>query len=304
MPAMNEIRNEFSWSKSRDEIFQTCPRQYYFNYYAYWGGWERGAPERTRQIYMLRNLKNRFMWAGEKAHQCIKHTLRNLQRGISILDADDIVSITLHQMRDEFRSSRDRRYRVYPKTCALFEHEYELDISDEQWKAIADDVEHCLRNFYGSKIFSLLKGLPRERWLEIEDFSSFYLDGTRIWAVIDCSFQSEEGVTIIDWKTVRGTESDLSLQLSCYAMYGVEKWRTRPEEIKLVEYNLLSNQSAEFLVTAGEINNTKTYIRGSIADMRSLLADVENNVPREEGFFKKIEDERIRNRCNFRKVCD
>jgi hypothetical protein len=207
-------------------------------------------------------------------------------------------------MRDEFRSSRDRRYRVYPKTCALFEHEYELDISDEQWKAIADDVEHCLRNFYGSKIFSLLKGLPRERWLEIEDFSSFYLDGTRIWAVIDCSFQSEEGVTIIDWKTVRGTESDLSLQLSCYAMYGVEKWRTRPEEIKLVEYNLLSNQSAEFLVTAGEINNTKTYIRGSIADMRSLLADVENNVPREEGFFKKIEDERIRNRCNFRKVCD
>jgi hypothetical protein len=30
---MTEIRNEFSWSKSRDEIFQTCPRQYYFNYY-------------------------------------------------------------------------------------------------------------------------------------------------------------------------------------------------------------------------------------------------------------------------------
>jgi hypothetical protein len=304
MQAMTEIQNEFSWSKSRDEIFQTCPRQYYFNYYAYWGGWERGAPERTRQIYILRNLKNRFMWAGEKVHQCIKHSLRNLQRGISILDADDIISITLHQMRDEFRSSRDRRYRVYPKTCALFEHEYDLDISDEQWKAIADDVERCLRNFYSSAIFSLLKGLPRERWLEIEDFSSFYLDGTRIWAVIDCSFRSEEDVTIIDWKTGRGTESDLSLQLSCYAMYGVEKWGIRPEQIKLVEYNLLSNQSAEFLVTAGEINNTKTYIRGSIADMRSLLADVENNVPKEEEFFKKIEDERIRNRCNFRKVCD
>ncbi|NIM97104.1 MAG: hypothetical protein GTO24_03145 [candidate division Zixibacteria bacterium] len=31
---MSEIRNEFSWSKSRDEVFQTCPRQYYFNYYA------------------------------------------------------------------------------------------------------------------------------------------------------------------------------------------------------------------------------------------------------------------------------
>jgi len=92
---MTEIRNEFSWSKSRDEIFQTCPRQYYFNYYGYWGGWEKGSPERIRQIYLLKNLKNRFMWTGEKVHDCIKHTLKNLQRGISVLSPDNIVSITI-----------------------------------------------------------------------------------------------------------------------------------------------------------------------------------------------------------------
>ena len=65
---MTEFRNDFSWSKSRDEVFQTCPRQYYFNYYGYWGGWEESAPERTRQIYVIKKLKNRFMWAGEKVH--------------------------------------------------------------------------------------------------------------------------------------------------------------------------------------------------------------------------------------------
>ena len=70
---MNEIRNEFFWSKSRDEVFQTCPRQYFFNYYGYWGGWEKIAPERTRQIYILKKLKNRQMWLGEKVHDCIKH---------------------------------------------------------------------------------------------------------------------------------------------------------------------------------------------------------------------------------------
>ena len=32
---MTEIRNEFSWSKSRHENFQTCPSQYYLNYYGY-----------------------------------------------------------------------------------------------------------------------------------------------------------------------------------------------------------------------------------------------------------------------------
>ena len=301
---MGEIRNEFSWSKSRDEVFQTCPRQYYFNYYAYWGGWEKDAPERTRQIYILRNLKNRYMWAGEKVHECIRRTLRNLQRSIPILDVNQIVSITINQMRDEFRSSRARRYRVHPKTCALFEHEYELNLLDEHWKAAADDVEQCLRNFYSSETFVTLQELPREDWLGIEDYSFFHLDGVRIWSVIDCGFRTEEGATIIDWKTGRGTDEYLSLQLSCYAMYGVEKWGIKPENIKLVEYNLLLDQRAEFSVTAGEIANTKAYIKGSIADMQSLLVDVENNVPKEEEFFKKVEEERIRARCNFRKVCD
>jgi hypothetical protein len=87
-------------------------------------------------------------------------------------------------------------------------------------------------------------------------------------------------------------------------MYGQEKWGIKSEKIKLVEYNLLSNQRVEFFVTEGEIANTRSYIKGSIADMRSLLVDVENNIPKEEVFFKKIEDERIRERCNFRKVCD
>ena len=300
---MNEIKSEFSWSKSRNEIFKTCPRQYYFNYYGYWGGWEKSAPKRTRQLYILKNLKNRYMWAGETVHQCIKHTLTNLQRGISILPVDDIISMTINKMRDDFRSSKEKRYLANPKTCALFEHEYELDLSDDKWKQIADDVEHCLRNFYNSEIFSMLKGISPERWLEVEDFSSFYLYKRKIWAVIDCSYRTEDGVTIIDWKTGRSTSSDLSLQLSCYAMYGMEKWRIKPGKIKLVEYNLLSNQSAVFSVKEGEIADTKSYIKGSIADMESLLVDVENNVPKEEKFFKKIEDERIRNRCNFRKVC-
>jgi hypothetical protein len=86
-------------------------------------------------------------------------------------------------------------------------------------------------------------------------------------------------------------------------MYGKEKWGIKPAKIKLVEYNLLSNQRAEFVVTEGEIANTGGYIKGSITDMQSLLVDEENNKPKDEAFFKKVEDDRIRDRCNFRKVC-
>jgi hypothetical protein len=97
---------------------------------------------------------------------------------------------------------------------------------------------------------------------------------------------------------------DVSMQLSCYAMYAMEKWGVDPEKVKLVEYNLLANQGVEFNVSGAEIENTKTYISGSIADMQSLLVDADENVPKEEDVFLKVEDDRIRAGCNFRKVCD
>jgi CRISPR/Cas system-associated exonuclease Cas4 (RecB family) len=94
------------------------------------------------------------------------------------------------------------------------------------------------------------------------------------------------------------------MQLSCYAMYAMDKWGVDPGNVKLIEYNLLANQGVEFTVGSPEIENTKAYIAGSIADMQSLLIDVEENVPNDEEAFKKVEDERICARCNFRKVCD
>ena len=68
----------------------------------------------------------------------------------------------------------------------------------------------------------------------------------------------------------------------------MEKLRIDPKRVKMIEYNLLANQGAEFNVGASEIENTKTYIAGSISrDMQSLLVNVAENVPKEEVTFQK-----------------
>ncbi len=122
--------------------------------------------------------------------------------------------------------------------------------------------------------------------------------------ILDCSFRTEDGgVTIIDWKTGKSMSEDVSMQLSCYAMYAMDKWGIDPENVKLIEYNLLTNQGAESTVGASGIENATAYIAGSIADMQSLLVDVDENVPKKAEAFQKVEDERIRSSCNFRKVC-
>ena len=53
-------------------MFTECPRQYWFQYYGFWSGWQVGADPRTREIYILKQLKNRHMWAGERVHSCIE----------------------------------------------------------------------------------------------------------------------------------------------------------------------------------------------------------------------------------------
>jgi len=300
---MTELKNEFSWSKTRDEVFKTCSRQYWFAYYGYWNGWFENAPERTRQIYILKNLKNRQMWAGEKVHECIQRSLNNIRRGIKVLSIDEIVSITLDQMRGEFRSSRAKNYLKNPKSCALFEHEYGIEVSDDQWKEIAQNIETCLRNFYASDIYDGLKSHPRSDWLEVEEFSSFLLDNIKINLAIDCAIKEGDDILIYDWKTGKSMPEDLSIQLCCYALYTIEKWNIAPKSLRIIEYNLSFNKATEFSVTQGEAENIKGYITGSIKDMQSLLIDVSNNIPFEEEKFTKVEDDRVSLRCNFRGVC-
>jgi hypothetical protein len=300
---MAPFRNEFSWSKTRDETFTTCPRQYWFAYYGFWNGWLKDAPERTRRIYILKNLKNRQTWAGEKVHSCIHRSISNIRRGIKVLPVEEVISITLGRMRNEFRSSRAKLYWKNPKTCALFEHEYGVEVADEQWKETAQNVETCLRNFYASDIYARLESHGKEGWLEVEEFSSFHLEGIKINLVIDCAVTEGNSTIIYDWKTGKSLSEDLSIQLSCYAFYAMEKWNLPPGSLQVVEYNLPSNKANSFSVTMEEVGGIKGYIRGSVKDMRSLLQDPENNIPLPEDEFSKVEDERVSHRCNFRKVC-
>jgi hypothetical protein len=178
-----------------------------------------------------------------------------------------------------------------------------VEVGDEEWKEVAGHVKSCLRNFYASDIYDGLKSHAREGWLEVEEFSSFLLDHTKINLVIDCAIKEGDGVYIYDWTTGKSLSEDLSIQLGCYALYAMEKWNIPPESLNIVEYNLSFNKSNWFSASQEEMKGMKGYINGSIKDMQSLLADVPNNLPMEENRFSRIEDEHVISRCNYRKVC-
>lgn len=299
-----DFKNTFSWSVSRDGVFKECARKYYFEYYGYWGGWQDDAPTRTREIYILKQLKNRWTWVGQVVHDCIARSLHNLSRSVPVLKLEEILRITRTIMRQDFRQSRSGRYRQNPKVyCGLFEHEYGADVSDSEWKAAAESVDRCLITFYDSDHYAKLRDLKPEDFLEVERFSSFADDGVEVRMKLDCCTRETDRVVVWDWKTGRReADAGLSLQMACYAHYARQAYRVPLERVSARRFDLHRNQLYVDTVTQAELDEILAYVRGSIKDMHGLLDDVAENTATEER-FRKIERANICLKCNFLKVC-
>ncbi len=298
------LKNTFQWSMSRHRTFRECPRQYWFNHYGFWGGWNYDVDPRTRDVYVLKQLKSRPTWVGEVVHDCIKHSIENLSRGIPVLPTARILEITRNRMRNDFRVSRDGLYRDNPKhACGLFEHEYRVAVTDEEWRDCAEQVDRSLVTFYASPVWEeLCSKLPGD-FLEIERFSNFVLDGATVTVKLDCAVRDTDHVVVWDWKTGRRESPDAHLQLACYAFYVHQAYGIPIHRVVMRRFELSSGTVYERKIAEREMTEVLDIVRGSIADMQTMLDDRERNLAREDRFPKE-ERREVCSRCNFLRVCE
>jgi len=301
------LHNEFSWSKSRDQVFRECLRKYWFTYYGSWGGWEPGAPPRVRELYILKNLDTRATWAGRHVHTAIHRALMAARPGGAAPAADAAEAAgadMLTAMRREFADSRKGRYREDPrKFRGLFEHEYKVEVSDAAWKETADHAAACLRCFFASDLPAAVRTMPPGDWLEAEERASFMLNGLKVVVVLDFARRRADDILIYDWKTGRGGAPDRhDLQLGVYALYAMEKWQALPGRVTAIEFNLAENQRRAQPPAAERLEELKSDILDSADEMLVPLADPAHNIAREED-FDLAEDETPCARCVFVKVC-
>jgi PD-(D/E)XK nuclease superfamily protein len=299
---VGDLKNTFSWSKSRDEKFRECPRQYYYHHYGSWGGWDRRVDATVRELYTLKNLKNRHMWLGEVVHHAIEDALKHY-RDTREMPKEAFLDRITQTMRREFRESKSRRYREHPgKALGLYEHEYESDVSDEKWAELHENARRCFTNFADIVFPSMAKPIPAEKWLLIETMQTFDFEGSLVYVKIDFAYEDDEGIKIVDWKTGSAEDVSNEIQLDCYGMFSKEHFKVPTESIQTVECNVNSGKSTVRRMIEAKIDFARNYIRDSIAGMKRALADPEKNVAREED-FPFTENEQTCRWCNFRKKC-
>jgi CRISPR/Cas system-associated exonuclease Cas4 (RecB family) len=303
MSAKRELKNNFSWSVSRHRAFSECRRHYYYRHYGSWGGWDAKAAPRVREIYVLKNLGNRFTFAGKVVHEVVADVLNRHRYGREV-SLEEAKATALEKLREGFRQSRSGAYRKEPKEAVgLFEHEYEEEIDDKEWQRMRDRVFKCLDHFFSSKIRETILETQIENWLPIDALDSFEFDGVTVFVAPDFALRNPHGnALVIDWKTGWPSSTEDRTQIVCYGLFAREKWGVDPRRA-IGELHYLLNGS-HVIVTLGDValEEGTQHIRNSIRGMKELLADPEANVA-EESAFEQTDNRDICSRCNFRRIC-
>lgn len=300
------LENVFSWSKSRDEELRECQRKYFYNRYASWGGWDRHAPKEARLAYVLKNLKNRWAWKGETVHHVIEHVLKSIRQK-SPLSFEEALAQLTHTMRQDFRSSKAKKYLDEPKkSIGLFEHEYEKPVTDETWKKIHDESALCLKHFYHSDLYKELLADDTDSWLVIEDLEEYEFEGAKIYVKLDFARKKGGLIEIYDWKTGKNDSAEASVQIGTYAIYAMQRWGVPLAQVRAYLVNLSGDivEPQNQPLTAELIEKTRGIMKQSIAEMRTLLLDPAKNTPKPRENFSYTENTRLCDFCNFYKICE
>jgi len=305
MPGQRELQNEFSWSKSRDGVFNACLRAYYYHYYGSWNGWRHDAPSDVRELYVMKNLQSVPMWTGAVVHDVVRQAVQALREG-DPLPVDLALVSAGQRMQRDFEESRTGRFRRRPnRMCGLLEHYHDLPLTNESLQEAMISVEGCIKRFYTTSSYQTMLHLGPTSIVEVEKLESVPLCGCKVWVSPDVIVRSEDGsLIIVDWKTGGSASSEATrLQLAIYGIYAVQTYGASPHNLLAVEENLRLGEQHVYPLKEWVLDDARKYVDSSIRKMQALLHDRVRNIALIRDF--PMTDNLVACMgCRFRRACE
>ena len=234
-----------SWSHTRGNLADACPRALYFQYYPH-------GDEMGNRARVLRQTTGTESVAGTIVHDMVTLGLRQLIRrkgypeGLHVQGLDRYEAALVLSRRLGAAARAGKR----PGDGAILRHHlYGAEDLDAEEKGRVT-VERCLRAFEGSKALSFLTSTKFDRWERIltdtDDVPSFHAtpelgftaaSGLRIYAKYDLALHCGDDLYVVDWKTGRRTpraEDAVRRQLAVYGLWAMAEHERPIERVRLV----------------------------------------------------------------------
>ena len=213
--------------------------------------------ENRNDIDVLRQLTGLEEWQGNLIHFALHRflipVLRNEKR---FIPEEELLNQTLDLMQKQYDFSAHKRYREYGMTrwtggetyLALREHEFDIAVTQEDLKRIADTIRQCYAYLYANS--ELVRFLRQGSWFSSEKSIAFDREGvsvkTKLDLVVGYFADYQPKMAVIDWKVGRSQTSNYSAQLRLYAIAALVQWpKYSMNNLTLMEINLLQGYVLE-----------------------------------------------------------
>jgi RecB family exonuclease len=135
----------------------------------------------------------------------------------------------------------------------------------------------------------------------------FDLDNTVVYAIPDLCYRNKDGhIVLIDWKTGRAPDTELTPQLKLYALRLSLADQLHPNEREIFAYSIYLQDGSQKgrKINVEDLDLIRDKAAASIADMKAALRDADNNVPKDVDVFPKTDHTKKCLSCVYQEICE
>jgi hypothetical protein len=305
-PPLRERLGTITWSHSRRSTLERCARLYYYTYY--------GANRRTaknvidkEELHFLKGVATRHERAGSILHLAISWYLRETQKGTEP-SLERLLGWARRLFEADRAFSRAHPDGATPDPAVRYPPVLlrELHYRDPQAEALCDETEDrmtaALTAFALDDTFAPFRLAAAESGASIETSMRLVAQlPCRVEGKVDFAFRDNRGVTVVDWKMGSSDGSgDDSLQLAVYALWAVEHFACKPDDLRVCKAQLGSRDVVDFRADLPVLRAARALIAQDAERMVTLHEYGQAGVV--EAFSPCLKPA-VCNGCRFQRAC-
>ena len=282
--------SELGWSVSRYDVFQSCKRKYYHQYYA-----KHDEPALRDRALLLKSMTTVPLEIGNIAHDVMESILHRLIKSSQPVDVERLEKF-VHQKAQEYVTSKK-----------FLEVHYK---EQEQiaWEPIAERAFGSIRNIVTSDRFAWILELPqssKDQWMiEPAGFGETRIEGMKAYCKVDFMLPHEETIYIMDWKTGKPDPEKHRKQLIGYSLFAKYHFDGRFAQIvPMVCYVKEGYEEVQPEITDADISAFVETVRSETAEMKSYNLDEMKNTPKMKASFAMTDNISSCRFCEYRELC-
>jgi len=221
------MRQEYSFTKRN--VLDTCPRAYFYEYFAANNKVEFDANRKAR-IKEAKKLSSVHLLAGIWLHQFIRRFLVSYPNVPSNLESECCAIFD-----NAVRRSRSPSRRRDAQGLLLLEFVFDDPEAEDRATASRETLTRAIHHFrHTPEVQAVWRDVLRgEPWIEKPIGGLPKVDGYGIRGQIDFAVRHDQEIRIVDWKSGLQEGGHDSLQLFIYALWANKQYSMKPESISV-----------------------------------------------------------------------